>query len=49
MYIARLIFLKFLHTTFMNTYVIIPIMIPFAIEYVKGIMIIHTNAGIDSE
>ena len=34
---------------FISTYVIIPIRIPLEIEYVNGIMSIHTNAGIDSE
>ena len=49
MYIAGDSFLNFPQIMFMRTWVIIPIRIPLEIEYVSGIIIIHTNAGIDSE
>ena len=49
MYIAGDSFLNLPQIMFMSTWVIIPIRIPLEIEYVSGIIIIHTNAGIDSE
>ena len=48
-YITGDSFFDFPVITFISTYVIIPRRIPFAIEYVKGIVMKHTNAGIDSE
>ena len=48
-YITGVIFLKFPQITFIRTYVIIPIRIPFEIEYVSGIVMIQMNAGSASE
>ena len=48
-YIAGVIFLKCPHTIFISTYVIIPRRIPLEMEYVSGIIMMHTKAGIDSE
>ena len=47
--IAGVTFFAFPVMRFIRTYVIIPRRIPFEIEYVSGIMMRHTNAGIDSE
>ena len=49
MYIAGESFLNLPQIRFISTYAIIPRRIPLEIEYVRGIMIMHTNAGIDSE
>ena len=49
MYIAGESFLNFPQIIFITTYEIIPRRIPFEIEYVSGIVIKQTKAGIDSE
>ena len=48
-YITAVIFLKLPQIMFRITYVIIPIRIPFEMEYVSGIVMMHMKAGIDSE
>ena len=47
-YIIGVIFLKLPQITFSTTYEIIPNIIPLDIEYVRGIIIIQMNTGIDS-
>ena len=49
MTIARVTLVLFPQIMFRNTYVIIPRRIPLEIEYVRGIMMMQMNAGIDSE
>ena len=46
---VTLVLLFFPVMRFITTYVIIPIRIPFEIEYDSGIIMIHVNAGIASE
>jgi hypothetical protein len=48
-YIVGVIFENLPQSIFSTTYEIIPSIIPFDIEYVRGIIIIQINAGIDSQ